>query len=146
VVGHALRPDYPLQATLDQGQSMLAHIEEIMSTAVAFDKPETFRQDLAEPLADLANSRTWVTTTVGTYDVIIKTVAPATLERLFERPEMRYMPPSVLEVSEVVLSVELEGLTPRQSLEAVLPAVGLAYLIENGKLLISRRNDPAGGR
>lgn len=97
VVGHALRPGHPIQDTLDQGQSMLAHIEEIMSTAVTFNQPESFRQDLAGPLAEVANSRIWVTTTVGTYDVIVKTVGPASFERLFERPEMRYLPPSVHE-------------------------------------------------
>ena len=98
VVGHALRPDHPIQATLDQGQSLIAHIEEIMSTEVPFDQPQNFRQDLAQPLADVADSRIWVTTTVGTYDIIIKTVGPATFERLFERPEMRFLPPSVHEL------------------------------------------------
>ena len=97
VVGHALRPGFPLSATLEQGQLMIAHIEEILSVSVPFDRPDSFRSDLEGPLADLANSRTWVTTTVGTYDIIVKTVGDATFERLFERPEMRYLPPSVRE-------------------------------------------------
>ena len=97
VVGHALRPGYRIQSTLDQGQSMLAHVEEIMSTEVQFDRPETHREDLAAGLLDVANSGIWVTTTVGTYEIIVQTVDPAAFERLFERPEMRYLPPSVHE-------------------------------------------------
>ena len=91
----ALRPGFPLQATLDQNQSMLAHVEEILSTTVPFDRPQEFRSDLADPLALLANSRTWVTTTVGTYDIIVKTVGDNTFDKLFERPEMLYLPDSV---------------------------------------------------
>ncbi|MFQ5528333.1 MAG: amidohydrolase family protein, partial [Thermoanaerobaculia bacterium] len=98
VIGHALRPGFPIQATLDQGQSMLAHIEEILSVSVPFSQPQNFRDDLEEPLADVANSRIWVTTTVGTYDIIVKTVGKESFEQLFARPEMRYMPPSVQEL------------------------------------------------
>lgn len=95
VVGHALRPGFRIQSTLGQGQSMLAHVEEILSTEVQFDRPETHREDLAGGLADVANSRIWVTTTIGTYEIIVRTVAPATFGQLFERPEMQYLPPSV---------------------------------------------------
>ncbi len=96
VVGHALRPGFSIQATLDQGQSMLTHVEEILSTEVTFDFPETHRDDLAEPLQAVANSGIWVTTTVGTYETIVNTVDPARFEQIFERPEMRFLPPSVL--------------------------------------------------
>jgi hypothetical protein len=95
VVGHALRPGFPIQTTLDQGQAMIAHIEEILSTEVPFSQPENFIEDLAIPLADVADSRTWVTTTVGTYDIIVKTVGDETFEQLFQRKQMRYLPPSV---------------------------------------------------
>jgi Amidohydrolase family len=97
VIGHALRPGgYPLQATLDQGQLMIAHIEEILATSVS--SPSTYEADLAAPLRALVESRTWVTGTVGTYRIIAKTVDPATLEELFARPEMRYMPPLAKEI------------------------------------------------
>lgn len=95
VIGHAIRPGFPIQTTLDQGQAMIAHIEEILSTEVPFDRPGNFVADLDIPLADVVDSRVWVTTTVGTYRIIAKTVADATFEELLSRPEMQYLPPTV---------------------------------------------------
>ena len=97
VVGHALRPGFPLQATLDQGQAMLTHVEEILSTTVDFQQPQSFQIDLAGPLASIVSSEIWVTGTVGTYDIIVKTVADDTFDALFERPEMLFLPDSVWE-------------------------------------------------
>ena len=98
VIGHALRPGFPLQDTLDEGQRMLAHVEEILSTTVPFNQPQSHASDLEGPLAAIVAAGTWVTTTVGTYDIIVKTVADDTFDALFERPEMRYLPPSVHQI------------------------------------------------
>ncbi|MFQ5528331.1 MAG: FecR domain-containing protein [Thermoanaerobaculia bacterium] len=47
------------------------------------------------------------------------------------------------EAGGVVLSGEIEGLSPSEALEAVLPAVGLAHRYEEGVLLVSRLGDPS---
>ena len=96
VVGHALRPGFPIQDTLAQQPLMIAHIEEILSTSVT--DPSRFEDQLATPLRDVANSRVWVTGTVNTYEMIANTRDDATFQELLDRPEVRYMPPSVLAV------------------------------------------------
>lgn len=98
VVGHALRPGFGLQPTLDQGQLMIAHIEEILSTSVSFEHPEEYVRDLAQPLDAVVSRRTWVTGTVGTYGIIARTVDPEGFEELFARSEMRFVPPLAKEV------------------------------------------------
>lgn len=93
VVAHALRPGFPLSETLDRQPLMIAHIEEIYSTSVA--SHDNFEEQLAEPLAQLADSRVWVNTTVNTYEMIANTVDDENFAQLLARPEMAYLPPTV---------------------------------------------------
>lgn len=95
VVTHALRPGFPIQNTLAQDPLMIAHIEEILSTSV--DSPIGFEDQLETPLRDVANSRVWVTGTVNTYEIIANIRDSATFADLLNRPEMRYLPASVLQ-------------------------------------------------
>jgi hypothetical protein len=93
VVAHALRPGFDLQETLDREPLMIAHIEEILSASVSgqFNTPS----QLEEPLEAVANSRVWVTGTVNNYEVIANTRDDGTFQALLDRPEMRFLPPSV---------------------------------------------------
>ena len=99
VVGHALRPGFPIQDTLAQKPLMIAHIEEILSTSV--DDPARFETQLETPLMDVANSRVWVTGTVVTYENIAAIRDSATFAAHLNRPEMRYLPPSIRQAWEL---------------------------------------------
>ncbi len=98
VVGHALRPGSPIQATLAHKPLMIAHIEEILSTSVTSEID--YEGQLETPLRDVAESRVWVTTTNTVYEIIANTVDDASFARLLNRPEMRYLPPTVRQLWE----------------------------------------------
>ena len=93
VVGHALRPGFPIQDTLAEGPLMIAHVEEIYSTSVT--SLPTAIAELEEPVRDVAASRAWVNTTLTIYETVANTVDDAAFAALLARPEMRYVPPSV---------------------------------------------------
>ncbi len=95
VVTHALRPGFPIQDTLAQEPLMIPHIEEILSATFDFPSPADFVGQLETHLQDVANSRVWVTGTVVTYEHIAAIRDDATFAELLNRPEMRYLPPSV---------------------------------------------------
>lgn len=98
VVTHALRPGFPLQDTLDQSPLMIAHVEEILSTSV--QSRDGIAEQLEEPLQSVANSRVWVSGTLDVYEVIADIRDDETFRELLNRPEMRYIPPSVREAWE----------------------------------------------
>jgi imidazolonepropionase-like amidohydrolase len=93
VIGHALRPGFPITTTLAQMPLMIAHIEEILATTP--HTPENYREEFAGPTMAVAAARTWVTTTTDTYEVIAATVDDALFAQLPTSPGMEYLPPSV---------------------------------------------------
>lgn len=98
VVGHALRPGFPIQDTLAREPQMIAHIEEILSTS--YDGVGDVPSQLDGPMEDVANSRIWITGTVNTYEIIADIRDDATFAELLNRPEMRYLPPSIRQLWE----------------------------------------------
>ncbi len=97
VVGHALRPGFPIQDTIAQEPWMIAHIEEILSTSLNSTAipPE---EQLEQPTVDVAASRAWVTGTLAVYEAIADIRDDATFEALADRPEMQYLPPSIRDI------------------------------------------------
>ena len=93
VIGHALRPGFPITATLERMPLMIAHVEEILSTTA--HTRENYVAQFTAPLAAVAESRTWVTTTTVTYEVIAATVDDDLFAELPNSPGMEYLPPSV---------------------------------------------------
>jgi len=92
VIGHALRPGFPITTTLAQKPLMIAHIEEILSTTA--HTPANFVEQFAGPVLEVATARTWVTTTAVVYDVIAATVDDALFAQLPNSPGMEYLPPT----------------------------------------------------
>jgi len=93
VIGHALRPGFPITATLAQGPLMIAHIEEILSTTP--HTRDNYQERFAGPTLAVATQRTWVTTTTVTYEMIAATVDDDLFAQLPTSPGMEYLPPEV---------------------------------------------------
>ncbi len=93
VVGHAMRPGFPIQETLARQPLMIAHIEEILSTSAT--TTVDVEGQLEIPVQDVADSRVWVNTTLAVYAVIAEIRNDETFAALAERPEMSYLPPSI---------------------------------------------------
>ncbi len=93
VIGHALRPGFPITATLAQRPLMIAHIEELLSTTS--HTRDNYQEQFAGPALAVATQRTWVTTTTNTYEMIAATVDDDLFAQLPTSPGMEYLPPEV---------------------------------------------------
>ncbi|MCP4205117.1 MAG: amidohydrolase family protein [bacterium] len=97
VVGHAARPGIEFSETLDQGTRMLAHVEELLWV----EDPQSIAEidvaiaAVADNVAALAESETWLATTVVVQDVFTKTANDETFAQQLASPLLSYFPASL---------------------------------------------------
>ena len=99
VIGHAARPGHGFELTVEEGQPMLAHVEELLwSQTPAEVSLEALEEGIAkqpEATAAAAEHGIYVTTTVIVQDVFKRTQDDDAFAEQLASPLLRYFPPSL---------------------------------------------------